>query len=63
LGNNPQQWNDKLVLLQDCMHRLSDYDFIVDLDLDELLIPSAAFSSLHHMLTVSPRSIQFSSTQ
>lgn len=47
-----QAWMDGAVICNDCVHRLSQYDFVVIMDFDELLVPSPSFNSLFQVLQV-----------
>nr|KAG5707357.1 hypothetical protein BaRGS_005324 [Batillaria attramentaria] len=41
-----QAWMDGTVICNDCVHRLSQYDFVAIMDFDELLLPSAPHNTL-----------------
>ncbi|KAK7503346.1 hypothetical protein BaRGS_00005267, partial [Batillaria attramentaria] len=40
-----EAWMDGWVTLNDCVHRLSRYDFVAILDFDELLVPSSPYNT------------------
>ncbi|KAK7504789.1 hypothetical protein BaRGS_00003817 [Batillaria attramentaria] len=41
-----EAWMDGWVTLNDCVHRLSRYDFVAILDFDELLVPSSPYNTV-----------------
>ncbi|KAK7093863.1 hypothetical protein V1264_007548 [Littorina saxatilis] len=45
-----QAWMDGTVICNDCLHRLSQYEFVAIMDFDELLLPSPPFNSLSEVM-------------
>ena len=50
--NGFQKEQDMEVLLNDCLHRLSGYDYVFVADIDEILIPLPPFQNLHQVFQV-----------
>ncbi|KAK7497912.1 hypothetical protein BaRGS_00010783 [Batillaria attramentaria] len=56
-----QAFMDACVSLNDCVHRLYRYDFVIVMDLDELLLPSPPYNTLPELFQIYYRSLDSSS--